>query len=115
VLSSAICSTKGLVTRDLSELDASSRRISTSNVCPKTKRNRHYPNPCSYGPLRDLSNEERAMIMLKSRDNEKFKGILNAKLKKVRKATDITVKHDQKKDNIINILFKIIAESKNPC
>jgi hypothetical protein len=51
--------------------------------------------------------------MLKARENEKFEGISNEKLKKVRKATDLTVKHDQKKDNTINRLFEIIAESKH--
>jgi hypothetical protein len=71
------------------------------------------PTLASSGHLRGLSNEERAMRMLKARENEKFEGISIEKLKKVRKATDLTVKHDQKKDNTVNRLFEIIAESKD--
>jgi hypothetical protein len=71
------------------------------------------PTLASSGPLRGLSNEERAMRKLKARENEKFEGISNEELKKVRKATDLTMKHDQKKDNTINRLFEIIAESKD--
>jgi hypothetical protein len=53
------------------------------------------------------------MRILKARENEKFEGISNEKLKKVRKETDFTVKNYQKKYNTINRLFEIIAESKD--
>jgi hypothetical protein len=49
------------------------------------------------------------MRMLKARENEKFEGISNVKLKKVCKATDLTVKHDHYKEITINCLYEIMA------
>jgi hypothetical protein len=60
-------------------------------------------------PIHNLSNGERAEIMLDAREQKKYDGMSNAKLKKIRKATTLSEKHDSKKDNVIDCLYKIIT------
>jgi hypothetical protein len=63
-------------------------------------------------PIHNLSNGERAKIMLDAREQKKYDGMSNAKLKKILKATTLSAKHDSKKDNVIDCLYKIITEDK---
>jgi hypothetical protein len=55
----------------------------SSPPMPVPRRNEIITDPtlAFSGPLRGLSNEKRAMRMLKARENEKFEGISNEKLK----------------------------------
>jgi hypothetical protein len=63
-------------------------------------------------PLHNLSNGERAKIMLDAREKNKYNGMPDAKLKKVLKVTTLSDKHDNKKDNVFDCLYNIITEDK---